>query len=138
MARHEPYITRKINNRPLKHQLILMDRRGPFQSRNFKGGEVWAIYWYDVATGQMFMTYVDSNMDNFADWRELVQSKTPHGVYGNLTEKPDPKQKFGMPVIDADSTPEPWMTLTREQAYEVAELDQDQRSTPSTFSALFD
>lgn len=138
MARHKPYITRRINNRESKDQLILMDRRGPFKSRNFRGGEVWAIYWYDVATGQMFLTYVDSNMDNFADWRDLVQSKTPWGCYGNLTEKPDPKHKFEMPVIDADSTPEPWMSLTREQAYEVAELDQTQRSSPNAFNQLFE
>jgi hypothetical protein len=138
MAKHRTYITRKINNRESKDQLILMDRRGPFRSKHHRGGQVWAIYWYDVASGQMFLTYVDSNMDNFDDWRSVVYNDSPWGAYGNLTEKPDPKGRFDMPVIDADSTPECWFRLDREQAYAVAEADQDQRSRPNAYNQLFE
>ena len=117
-------------------KLVLLDRKGPFKSKLSLRGQYWQFHWYNVATGEIYSTHVDTDMDNFEAWEELCSSRDPWGVYEGLGLANSRKQ-YDLPVVSADGEPHRWMKLSRDQSFEVVELDQEERSRPNNFGLLF-
>lgn len=131
--------TQKKSRTPVldRCQLILVRRDGPQKSRISPRGQYWIFHWYDVDSGQYYRTHVDTDMVNFAAWRELCWRRDYYGVYEGLGLPPRQRTDYATPVISADGRPECWLPLTRDQCFDVAELDINERTAPNTYGKLY-
>ena len=122
-----------------KDKLILHRLDGPMKSRLSASGHYWTVFWYDVETGELKQTHVDTTMQNYENWEHIVHDPKPYGVYEGLADHPGRKSRtFDMPVISADGCPERWYEMSQSRCYEVIELDLDQRTDPNNYHRLFE
>jgi len=114
-------------------QLILIDKQGPIASKSLSANAsnyYYKLTFFDVDTEELFHTYVDDTMNNYASWAHIVTTDDYRGLFDGLK-----LAKRQDNLIDADSKPRKLMHLTED---EVARALVIMAERPTVFHRLFE
>ena len=76
---------------------------------------------FDVDTGDLLVTNIDSNYRNFNNWYTIVNNPEPWGIYSNLVVT-NKRTKKGLKIVSADSYPQLEELATIDQIIELIKI----------------
>jgi len=83
----------------MSQQYEVIRRRGPLVSTSNQGSPYYQIDLKGLEDGLTYTTYVDSSMENFHQWRDVIESRNQMVLSGLRMKSKDKR------LINADSTP---------------------------------